>query len=165
MALTYRNTLRKGDLQELTTVMESTGLFYDFEIRVALEVLEASLELGEASGYCCLVAEQDNQCVGYAVFGPTPCTRSGWDIYWMAVSKGLQGKGLGSEMMTRVEKIIVLQGGTQIWIETSGRKDYVPTRGFYKKHGYVIMAELPDFYAPGDNKVIYSKKAYLCNKD
>ena len=163
--MTYRNTLHAGDLQELAVVMESTGLFYDFEILVALEVLEAFIERGEASGYYCLVAEQDNHCVGYAMFGPTPCTRSGWDIYWMAVSKDLQGKGLGSEMMSRVEKTITTQGGTQIWIETSGRKDYVPTRDFYNKHGYVIMAELPDFYAPGDSKVIYGKKVYICNKD
>ncbi|HOG25433.1 MAG TPA: GNAT family N-acetyltransferase [Bacteroidales bacterium] len=165
MVFTFRNTLQTGDLQELAAVMESTGLFYDFEILVALEVLEASMEHGQASGYYCLVVEQDNHCVGYAVFGPTPCTRSGWDIYWMAVSKDLQGKGLGSEMMSWVEKNIALQGGTQIWIETSGRKDYEPTRGFYNKHGYEIMAELPEFYAPGDSKVIYRKKVYICNKD
>ncbi len=161
MAFTFRNALRAGDLEELTFIMESTGLFYDYEIQVALEVLGAFLERGKASGYCCLVAEHDNHCVGYAVYGPTPCTRSGWDIYWMAVSKDLQGKGLGSEMMSWVEKNIALQGGTQIWIETSGRQDYVPTRGFYKKHDYVMMAELADFYAPGDSKVIYGKKLYL----
>jgi GNAT superfamily N-acetyltransferase len=158
MSVVFRDYLKAGDLDSLAGVMRSTGLFYDFETDVALEVLGSCLDQGEASGYYCLVAEKDNICAGYAVYGPTPCTLSSWDIYWMAVSKNLQGIGLGSDLMTRVQQNIILLGGTLIWIETSGRAAYLPTRKFYEKHHYLRMAELPDFYAPGDGKVIYGKK-------
>jgi hypothetical protein len=47
--------------------------------------------------------------------------------------------------------------GKNIWIETSSRKDYDTTRAFYEKLNYIIAAELKDFYAPGDHKVIYHK--------
>jgi len=157
MIFTFRDRIFQNDLAALTGVMQSTGLFYDFEIEVALEVLRSCLERGEASGYYCIVAQQNENCAGYAVFGPTPCTRSGWDIYWMAVRKDLQGQGLGSGLMNRMEQTILIQGGKQIWIETSGRPDYLPTRKFYEKHKYLKMAELPGFYAPGDSKVIYGK--------
>ena len=40
-------------------------------------------------------------------------------------------------------------------VETSSRDDYAPTRAFYLACGYQIVAELPDFYAPGDGKLIY----------
>ncbi|HHV02836.1 MAG: GNAT family N-acetyltransferase [Bacteroidales bacterium] len=165
MSFTFRNILHAKDLQVLEKLMKTTGLFYDFEIAVALEVLGSFLERGEASGYHCIVAQQDRQCAGYAVFGPTPCTRSGWDIYWMAVRKDLQGMGLGSQLITIIEKEIVLQGGSHIWIETSGRQDYLPTRKFYEKHRYRIMAQLPDFYAPGDSKVIYGKQISFFQTD
>lgn len=157
MSFTFRDVLREQDLRELTAVMESTGLFYDYEIDVALEVLQFFLDRGASSGYYCIVALEKGVCAGYVVYGPTPCTLSGWDIYWMAVGKELQGIGLGSELIKRTEQNIALNGGTAVWIETSGRPDYLPTRKFYEKHQYIKMAELPGFYAPGDSKVIYGK--------
>jgi len=42
-------------------------------------------------------------------------------------------------------------------IETSSKLDYKNTRHFYLTHGYEIICCLPDFYAPGDDKVIMQK--------
>ena len=157
MPFTFRDVLFEQDLREITAVMESTGLFYNFEIKVAQEVLQSFLDQGETSGYNCIIAVENGICAGYTVYGPTPCTLSGWDIYWMAVRKDLQGKGLGSRLIKKAEQKIALQGGSSVWIETSGRPAYLPTRKFYEKHEYKKMAELPGFYAPGDSKVIYGK--------
>jgi hypothetical protein len=44
-----------------------------------------------------------------------------------------------------------------IMIDTSGRGDYAATRAFYQSRGYSIAAVIPDFYAPGDDQVIFSK--------
>jgi hypothetical protein len=44
-----------------------------------------------------------------------------------------------------------------VYIETSNRPQYEPTRGFYLRCGYRIDAVLEDFYAAGDAKVIYVK--------
>ena len=38
-----------------------------------------------------------------------------------------------------------------------GKKGIPSYRKFYEKHHYRIMANLPDFYAPNDSKVIYGK--------
>jgi len=45
-----------------------------------------------------------------------------------------------------------------VYIETSNRHHYAPTRGFYLRCGYTQEALLKDFYASGDDKVIYVKK-------
>jgi hypothetical protein len=42
-------------------------------------------------------------------------------------------------------------------VETSGRADYDGTRRFYERHGYRATARIPDFYAPGDDQVVYVK--------
>ena len=47
--------------------------------------------------------------------------------------------------------------GQRIYIETSNRGQYVPTRAFYLKCGYAEDAVLREFYGPGDDKVIYVK--------
>jgi hypothetical protein len=44
-----------------------------------------------------------------------------------------------------------------MYVDTSGRAQYAPTRAFYEHMGYERAAVLEDFYAPGDAKVIYSK--------
>ena len=60
-------------------------------------------------------------------------------------------------LIERTETAIAAMGGTRIYIETSSRSLYEPTRGFYLKHGYKQEALIKDFYAPGDSKIIYAK--------
>ena len=45
----------------------------------------------------------------------------------------------------------------RIYVETSTRPQYEPTRGFYRSRGYRLTAELPDYYAPGDGKATFVK--------
>ncbi len=44
-----------------------------------------------------------------------------------------------------------------VYVETSTRPQYAPTRSFYLACGYHLVAELPDFYAPRDGKAIFLK--------
>jgi hypothetical protein len=44
-----------------------------------------------------------------------------------------------------------------VYIETSNRPQYVPTRAFYERCGYECEAVLKEFYGPGDDKVIFAK--------
>jgi hypothetical protein len=44
-----------------------------------------------------------------------------------------------------------------IVVETAGRPDYRPTRAFYEARGYRRAAVIPDFYAPGDDQLVYVK--------
>jgi hypothetical protein len=46
-------------------------------------------------------------------------------------------------------------GGKRIYVETSSREQYRPTRSFYSCCGYCKEATLEDFYSSGDHKVIY----------
>lgn len=153
----YRDILKATDREAFKDLLESTGVFYDFEIDVAIEIVDVFLEKGEASGYYFYAAEEEGRVRGYVNFGPTPCTKASWDVYWIAVSKQMQGKGLGASLLKMAEDKIASLGGQNIWIETSSRVDYLPTRSFYLKKGYVQVSELPEFYGPDDNKVILAK--------
>jgi ribosomal protein S18 acetylase RimI-like enzyme len=95
---------------------------------------------------------------GYACYGPIPATRESHDLYWIAVAPERQGRGLGRRLLRAVEREVARAGGRRIYVDTSGRDAYAPTRAFYERAGYVREATLPDFYAPGDAKVIYRKQ-------
>ena len=159
MDFQYRHQLKKSDKKKIKDLLWSTGFFYDYEIKVAIDIVELVLRKGEnSSGYHFIIAEYENKMLGFSCFGAAPCTLASYDIYWFAVQKDSMNRGLGGKILSHTEAIISGKGGANIWVETSSRTTYSPTRAFYRKKGYVIQAELPDFYGPGDNKVIFLKK-------
>jgi len=90
-------------------------------------------------------------------FGRNTLTISSFDVYWIAVHPDQQGRGIGKLLLEEAEKQIAAASGSRIYIETSHRPDYQPTRGFYERCGYTLAAVLDDFYAPGDSKATYVK--------
>ena len=153
-----RGEVRASDPVDVRAVTQATGFFRPDEIDVAVELVCERLDKGAASGYEFLFAEQDGAVTGYVCFGPIACTTHSWDLYWIAVHPSTQGQGVGSRLIQETERAIQSRGGQRIYIETSSRADYDPTRGFYLARGYHHEATLEDFYAPGDGKVIYVKR-------
>jgi len=125
---------------------------------VAEEIIDSYLEDSSGSGYHIHVAEVDSTVTGYICYGPTPMTEGTWDIYWEAVAREKQGRGIGSALTESAEKEIVKAKGRLAIIETSSTPTYEKTRHFHISHGYEIVARVPDFYAPGDDKLILQKR-------
>ena len=153
----FRTTVTEKDLAAVRQIAESTGFFYAEEVDTAVELVEDRLSKGPRCGYHFLFAEQDGRTVGYTSFGPIACTKESYDLYWIAVAGDYRGKGLGTQLLEQTEEAIASFGGTRVYIETSARPFYAPTRAFYIARGYSLIAELEDFYAPGDAKAMYLK--------
>lgn len=155
--VTVRRGLRATDRVPIEQLLVATGFFNSEELSVALELVDDRLAGGEASHYRFLVAEADGQPVGYGCWGTIDGTVASADLYWLAVHPVWQGHGVGLALITAAETWIAESGRTRVYLETSSRVLYVPTRAFYLRRGYQIIAELEDFYAPGDGKVMYLK--------
>lgn len=166
MSVVFRTQPREADAVAIGRIVRSSGFFSETEATVAVELLEERLARGEASGYYFLFADgagsgnvegAGEALAGYACFGPIACTSGSFDLYWIAVDPSRRGTGLGRALLEGAEALIRGMGGRRVYIETSGRAQYVPTRGFYLRCGYAPEATLADFYALGDPKVIYSR--------
>lgn len=157
-AITYRQEVTQADAQNVRKIVESSGFFSPEEIEIAVELVEERLSKGIRSGYHFIFAEQGSEVVGYTCFGPIAGTKASYDLYWIAVQTNLRGIGIGRELLARTEQEIARQGGRRIYIETSSREKYAPTRSFYRRCGYEQEALLKDFYFPGDGKVIFVKE-------
>ena len=139
-------------------IIESSGFFYPDEVGIAVELVEERLAKGLDSGYHFLFAEKANRVVGYACYGPIAGTQCSYDLYWIAVHHDCRGGGIGKSLLTACEREIARMGGRRVYIETSSRPQYEPTRAFYLNCSYEEEAVLKDFYHPGDSKVIYVKE-------
>ena len=155
--LTFRSELRCGDEQAVARIVAATGKFNRDEQDIAVELVTERRAKGDASGYHFVFADQGSETLGYACFGPIPATRSSYDLYWIAVTPGLQRRGIGRRVLDAAEAAIDRLGGTRIYVDTSSREDYEPTRAFYRGMGYRVAAELESFYAPNDGKVVFCK--------
>lgn len=154
----FRQQLTVTDKESVRHIALSSGFFRDDEVDVAVELAEEVLQKGEASGYHFIFALVDDVTAGFACFGPIPCTIGSYDLYWIAVDEKYRGQGLGKLLLRQVELSVEALEGRQIFIETSSTPKYLPTRNFYLTSGYLEVAQLPDFYLPGDDKLIYCRK-------
>jgi ribosomal protein S18 acetylase RimI-like enzyme len=169
--------LSAADRSRIAEILRSSKVFSAAEIAVALELFDESIEEGgirkeEAIGprssvlgahwssdYLFLGAfTPEEVLVGYACWGPTPATDRTWDLYWIAVDTALRGAGIGTILIEEVERRLVGQHARMLIAETSSRSDYAATRGFYERRGYREAARVRDFYAPGDDRIIYVKR-------
>ncbi len=60
--------------------------------------------------------------------------------------------------MRHIENDVREARGRLLLIETSSLPHYEPTRRFYLKHGYETAAVLADYYADGDDMVVFRKR-------
>jgi ribosomal protein S18 acetylase RimI-like enzyme len=142
----------RARLEQLT---RGAGLFREQEVATAVELLDESLAGDD--DYQFVGAFDGDQLVGYACWGPTPGTEATHDLYWIVVDRERQGSGVGTQLLREVESRLTAHGARLVVVETSSRADYGPTRGFYEARGYTRTATIPEYYAPGDDLVIFTK--------
>lgn len=161
MANSWRTNVRAGDRSAVGQLVAATGFFSAAEKEVAVELVDEALTRGRASGYYFVFADspdQPDRLSGYTCFGPIPATQSSFDLYWIAVAPSEQRNGLGRDLLTESERLAKGMGAGKMFVDTSGRKQYAPTRAFYERMGYHKAAVLDDFYAADDAKIVYAKR-------
>jgi len=161
MNLTIR-PLVAADRSGVFRILENAGNFTPEEVATALELIDEWLELGEHSGYLTYVLEardaDSSEVLGYVSFGPTPLTESTFDLYWIAVDKSKHRGGVGKRLLKFTEEETVRRGGKMLLIETSSQETYGGTIQFYEKTGYELVGKIPEYYKPGDDKLIFAKR-------
>jgi len=151
-----------GHIIPIMDIIKRTGFFRSVEEDIALEVLQDSVN-NPTCGYNSFTAMLNDKPVGWICFGQTPCTIGTFDIYWIAVDPNIQRCHIGSKLLEFAENQITKQGGRIMIIETSGSEKYKPTQKFYEKNGYILAANVDDFYAENDPKMIFTKKTAAIN--
>lgn len=147
-----------GETAALLDLATETGLFSPLDLEALQEVLDDYHAEAHTWGHRCVTYEQDGQIVGFAYYAPAAMTDNTWYLWWIAVRRQLQARGLGSRLLHHVEHDVRNQGGRLLLIETSSLPSYELTRRFYRKQGYAEHAVLRDYYADGHHMVVFRKR-------
>lgn len=150
MGMTVR-PFAPADVAPARAMLAECGAFTAEEVRVATDMIEAGLE-GE---YHLLAVASAGAFAGYACIGPAALTERSWYLYWICLAA--PGAGSAMPLLAGIEAHMRAQGGDRLVAETSGRDTYARARAFYRKAGFQPCGRIPDFYAPGDDCVLFVK--------
>jgi len=157
VAPVLRDQPRPADPARVGRLVAASGFFSADEVEVAVSLVDEALAKGCAeSGYHFVFADDAaGGLAGYACFGPIAGTLESGDLYWIAVDPSLRGQRLGTLLLAESERRLAKLGVRRVYVETSSRPLYEPTRAFYLARGYRLEATLERFYGPADGKLIF----------
>jgi ribosomal protein S18 acetylase RimI-like enzyme len=152
-------TASEPDGPQIQSITASTGVFSEEEVDSVSVMWTEYLTLGpEGSGYHFIVDRDGDRVLGFAIYGPRDLTDGVFDLYWIAVDPDAQCHGVGRKLLTASENAVHEMGGRILIAETSGTPYYEAARKFYLSLGYENEATIRDFYTPGDDLKIFTKR-------
>jgi ribosomal protein S18 acetylase RimI-like enzyme len=149
---------RPDDTPMLTALTAAAGVFKPHEIDTLQEVLDDYHAGRSGADHVAIVAEDGGRITGYAYYAPDIMTDRSWYLYWIAVAKDIQARGIGGRLLAHAEADVRRHNGRIMFIETSSLPHSELTRKFYFKHGYAVTGVLKDFYSDGDHMVVFRKR-------
>jgi len=108
------------------------------------------------AGHICVIDVEDAP-IGVAYYQPALATDRTWYVTMIGVRRDMQGQGRGAALMRHVEHTLQTSGQRVLLVETSGLPDFALTREFYAKCGYEEEARVRDYYAAGEDMVLFRK--------
>ena len=141
------------DVARLKEIVAATELFPDH----LLDDMIAPYFAGENENWLVFEAEDSENIVGLAYYVPEPMTNGTYNALLLAVQPEQQGRGIGAALMTHIEQTLREQNNRILLVETSGLPKFERTRRFYRKIGYEEEARIRDFYAAGEDKIVFRK--------
>ena len=141
------------DIPALTRVLDGTDLFPS---EMLPDMLEGFLS-DEASPEIWLTAEHEGEAVGFCYAVPEELADGTWNMLAIAVLPAQQGTGAGGALVAELEQQLRDDGQRILIADTSGLDEFAQTREFYRKNGYAEEARIRDFWAKGDDKVVFWK--------
>jgi ribosomal protein S18 acetylase RimI-like enzyme len=147
-----------ADTPALLALTEGTGLFLPRDIEALDSVLKSYHEQDKHQGHISITTVQDGAVIGFAYYAPAPMTDRTWHLWWIAVSKQIQSRGVGGQLLRQVEEGSRAANARLLMVETSSLPSYELTRRFYVKNGYTLAAVLKDYYEDNHDMVIFRKR-------
>jgi ribosomal protein S18 acetylase RimI-like enzyme len=152
--------LLPDDRPRLEALLSKVDAFTDEERGVALELVDVTLAGSDDYRFllACPESSPEGAIAGYLCYGRTPMTCSTYDLYWVATSPESARNGVARRLVGAMEAEIARDGGGLIRVETGSREGHGAAVRFYDALGFARSAVIADFYAPGDDLLIFTRR-------
>lgn len=145
---------RSEDIPALKLVLDGVELFPS---ELLPDMLSSFLSNQECEDIWLSVVV-DGEPIGFCYAIPEPLTDGTWNMLAIAVLRAKQGLGAGAAITNELEASLRKKGARVLIADTSGADAFESARAFYRKNGYSEEARIRDFWAAGDDKVVFWKR-------
>lgn len=147
-----------ADRPALLAVATATGLFSAAEAESLLGGILDALASGDlpdgSTAVACRLAPDGPVC-GWTYVAPDAHAEGVWNLWWLGVEPSAHGSSAGTMLLRDAEARALANGARLMIIETSAKDSQARARRFYAREGYADVGRIPEFYGPGDDKVIF----------
>ncbi len=144
------------DSATVSALAVAAGLFSANDIAFLDKMMADYFGGNRDDGHVCLIDVADEP-LGVVYYEPALATDRTWYLTMIGVRRDMQGQGRGAALLRHVEATLQASGQRVLLVETSGLPDFALTRKFYAKCGYEEEARVRDYYAVGDDMVLFRK--------
>lgn len=94
---------------------------------------------------------------GFAWSRPEALTEGTWNMLALGVDPVRHRSGLGRALVGASETALRKRGARMLIVDTSGSDAFAGARGFCAGVGYRQVAVIPEYWAAGDDKVVFAR--------
>ena len=145
------------DSAALIALAVAAGMFAANETEALGKVLADYFGDKLDDGHVWVTDEEEGEPCGVAYYAPDLMADRTWYLYMIAVRPDCQRRGRGTALIQHVENALRSRSERLLLVETSGLPKYARARAFYAKCGFQQEARIRDFYAAGDDKIVFRK--------
>jgi ribosomal protein S18 acetylase RimI-like enzyme len=142
------------DAPAVARVVVAAGMFSTDESAFVPELLASFLSSPKDARHGLVVSENPG-VFGVAYCQPVEMADGVVDLTMIAVDPEAQGRGLGRTLMHHAEAHARGAGQRLVLVQISGSDQYAGARRFYAALGYDEEARVRDYWAPGDDMVMF----------
>ncbi len=155
--LSLSDKLYESDVEHIQKLAISTGIFSEEEVDIAVSIARYSLNSSHAMYHFLFMRDENGVPVAYTCYGRIPITDNRYDLCWLMVSPEMQGKGIGTYLLSETENAVRKLGGEHLYLDSSCLETYNSSRAFYLSKGFKEVSRIKDFYREGDDRIVYQK--------
>ena len=154
------------DAGPVAAVVVAAGMFTAAEVSFMPDLFADALAVPEDGAHGLVVDVLDGNAggeappavgpvVGVVYWHPVEAADRVVDLTMLAVHPALHGTGRGRAVIQHAQDRSRTAGQRLMVVQTSGTQQYAGTRRFYAALGYTLEATIRDYWAAGDDMVLF----------
>jgi len=147
-----------ADRPAIREILLHSGLFEPGDADCVDEMFGHALAKPGPDNYRFLSGWLDGSMSGFACYGWEALAHGTWGLFWVCTLPQARGRGLGSALLREAVRVATAEGGRLMVIHTSSTAPYAAARRLYGSQGFARIAVIPEYYKPGDDLFIYTRR-------
>jgi ribosomal protein S18 acetylase RimI-like enzyme len=143
------------DIAAIADIAEGSGMFGPEEVAFLHDLAASDLAAGDGDRLWFLALGPEGRPVGAGYLVPEAFQPDVRNLLFLAVLPGFRGTGAGRALVRHAADLSRAGGARLLLIETNSGVNFAPARALYGSEGFTVDGRVRDYYAPGEDKVIF----------